>query len=75
MCVAIPYQVLEINARGLAQIEIGGARHPISLALVPEVKTGDWVLVNLGSAVVKIDEDEAREIISLYREIAAAETL
>ena len=75
MCVAIPYQILEIDDNGLAQIEIGGARHKVSLALVPEVKTGDWVLVNLGSAVVKIDEDEAREIISLYREIAAAETL
>jgi len=75
MCVAIPYQVLEIDGNGLAQIEIGGIRRPVSLALVPEVKTGDWVLVNLGSAIAKIDEDEAREIISLYREIAAAETL
>lgn len=75
MCVAIPYKVLEIDDNGLAQIDIGGIRRPVSLALVPEVKTGDWVLVNLGSAVVKIDEDEAREIISLYREIAAAETL
>lgn len=75
MCVAIPYKVLEIDDNGLAQIEIGGIRRPVSLALVPEVKTGDWVLVHLGSAIAKIDEDEAREIISLYREIAAAETL
>jgi hydrogenase expression/formation protein HypC len=75
MCVAIPYKVFEIDDNGLAQIEIAGARHKVSLALVPEVKTGDWVLVNLGSAIAKIDEDEAREIISLYREIAAAETL
>jgi len=75
MCVAIPYKVFEIDDNGLAQIEIGGIRRPVSLALVPEVKTGDWVLVNLGNVVAKIDEDEAREIISLYREIAAAETL
>ena len=75
MCVAIPYQVLEVNKNSWAEIEIAGARHKVSLALVPEVKTGDWVLVNLGSAIAKIDEDEAREIVNLYKEIAKAATL
>ena len=73
MCVAIPYKVLEVSDNEQAQIEVGGTRQQVSLALVPEVKVGDWVLVNLGSVVAKIDEDEAKEIISLYREIAAAE--
>ena len=73
MCVAIPYKVLEVSDNERAQIEVGGTRQQVSLALVPEVKVGDWVLVNLGSVVAKIDEDEAKEIISLYREIAAAE--
>lgn len=73
MCVAIPYKVLEVSDNERAQIEVGGIRQQVSLALVPEVKVGDWVLVNLGSVVAKIDEDEAREIINLYREIAAAE--
>lgn len=73
MCVAIPYKVLEVSDNERAQIEAGGIRQQVSLALVPEVKVGDWVLVNLGSVVAKIDEDEAREIINLYREIAAAE--
>ena len=73
MCVAIPYRVLEVNENGRAQIEIGSTRQEISTLLVPEVKVGDWVLVNLGSVVAKIDEDEAKEIINLYREIAAAE--
>lgn len=73
MCVAIPYKVLEVSDNERAQIEVGGTRQQVSLALVPEVKVGDWVLVNLGSVVAKIDEDEAKEIINLYREIAAAE--
>lgn len=73
MCVAIPYKVLEVSDNERAQIEVGGIRQQVSLALVPEVKVGDWVLVNLGSVVAKIDEDEAKEIINLYREIAAAE--
>ena len=73
MCVAIPYKVLEVSDNERAQIEVGGTRQQVSLALVPEVEAGDWVLVNLGSVVAKIDEDEAKEIINLYREIAAAE--
>lgn len=75
MCVAIPYQVVEVKENSLAEIEIAGVRHKVSLALVPEVNAGDWVLVNLGSVIARIEEDEAKEIISLYKEIAEAATL
>jgi len=73
MCIAIPYKVLEVNGKGQAKIEVAGARHEVSLQLFPEVGAGDWVLVNLGSVVAKIGEDEAREIMHLYQEIAEAE--
>ncbi len=75
MCVAIPYQVVEVKENSWAEIEIAGVRHKVSLALVPEVNAGDWVLVNLGTVIAKIEEDEAKEIINLYKEIAEAATL
>lgn len=75
MCVAIPYQVLEVKGDFWAEIEIAGARHKVSLVLVPEVNAGDWVLVNVGTVIAKIDEDEAKEIINLYKELAEAATL
>ena len=75
MCLAIPYKVLEVKGNSRAEIEIAGARHEISLRLFPEVEVGDWVLLNLGSVVTKIEADEAREIIHLYQEIAEAEML
>ena len=75
MCIAIPYKVLEVNGKGQAQIEVAGTRHEISLRLFPDVEVGDWVLVNLGSVVAKIEEDEAVEIMHLYQEIAEAEIL
>ncbi len=75
MCVAIPYQVVEVKENSLAEIEIAGVRHKVSLALVPDVNAGDWVLVNLGTVIARIDENEAKEIISLYKEIAEAATL
>jgi len=73
MCVAIPYKVLEVKGNSRAEIEVAGARHDVSLALLPEVEVGDWVLVNLGSVVAKIEEDEAEEIMHLYQKIAEAE--
>ncbi len=75
MCVAIPYKVLEVKDESWAEIEIAGVRHKVSLTLVPEVNAGDWVLVNLGSVITRIDENEAKEIINLYKEITEAATL
>ena len=73
MCLAIPYKVIEVKENFLAEVEVAGARHEVSLRLLPEVEAGDWVLVNLGCVVAKITEDEAREIMYLYQEIAKAE--
>lgn len=73
MCLAIPYKVLEVNGKGQAKIEVAGTSHEVSLRLLPDVEVGDWVLVNLGSVVAKIEEDEAGEIMHLYQEIAEAE--
>ena len=75
MCVAIPYKVLEVKENSWAEIEVAGVRHEVSLGLFPEVQAGDWVLVNLGSVVAKIEENEAREIMHVYQEIAEAEML
>ena len=72
MCLAIPYKVLEVEENSWAEIEVAGTRHKVSLQLFPEVEAGDWVLVNLGSVVAKIGEDEAGEIMHLYQEIAKA---
>jgi len=73
MCLAIPYKVLEVKENSWAEIEVAGTKQEVSLRLFPKVEAGDWVLVNLGSVVAKIEEDEASEIIRLYHEIAEAE--
>lgn len=73
MCLAIPYRVLEVKGKGRVEIEVGGVRQEISTLLVPEVEAGDWVLVNLGCVVARIEEEEAREIMRLYQEMAEAE--
>ena len=74
MCVAIPYKVLEVSGNGQAEIEVGSIRQEISTLLVPEVTVGDYVLVYLGFATAKIEEQDAIEVMSLFQEIAEAET-
>jgi hydrogenase expression/formation protein HypC len=73
MCLGIPGQVVEVVDRegGLAKIDISGVRREVSVALVDEpgapVEPGDWVLIHVGFALARIDEDEARETLALLR--------
>jgi hydrogenase expression/formation protein HypC len=61
MCLGIPARVVELvePEAGVAKAEISGVRRRISIALCPEADVGDWVLVHLGFALSKIDEEQA----------------
>jgi hydrogenase expression/formation protein HypC len=71
MCLGIPAQVVEIldPEAGLAKAEISGVRREISVALCPEAEVGDWVLVHVGFALSRIDEEQARETIALLEQM------
>nr|HET6904962.1 HypC/HybG/HupF family hydrogenase formation chaperone [Ktedonobacteraceae bacterium] len=65
MCLGIPGQVLEIvdDENSIAKVVVSGVKRNVSIALVrPEgIDPGDWVLIHVGFAMSKIDENEARE--------------
>jgi hydrogenase expression/formation protein HypC len=65
MCLGIPGQILEIvdDANSIAKVNVSGVKRNVSVALVrPEgINPGDWVLIHVGFAMSKIDENEARE--------------
>ena len=73
MCLGIPGRIVEIPDRqgGLATVDISGVRRSISVALVDEpaapVEPGDWVLVHVGFALARIDEEQAQETLDLLR--------
>jgi hydrogenase expression/formation protein HypC len=73
MCLAIPAKVIELEETGLAVIEIGGVRKPVSLMLVDDVEVGDYVLVHAGFAIEKVDEEEANKTMDLLQELARLE--
>jgi hydrogenase expression/formation protein HypC len=69
MCLAIPAQVLSLEADGQnGVVMLGGIRKKISMALVDDVKAGDYVLVHVGYALSALSEEEAQETLAMMRE-------
>lgn len=73
MCLAIPAKVLAVSDDGNGMIEIGGVRKEVSLLLVDNVQPGDYVIIHVGFAIARLDEEEARKTLALFAEVAAAE--
>ncbi|MBC7223751.1 MAG: HypC/HybG/HupF family hydrogenase formation chaperone [Anaerolineae bacterium] len=70
MCLAIPTQIQSIDGL-MAEVEMGGVRRRVSLALTPEARVGDYVIVHTGFAISVLDEEEAQESLRLFAEMAA----
>jgi hydrogenase expression/formation protein HypC len=51
------------------KIDFGGVLKEASLAYVPEAKVGDYVIVHVGFALSRIDEDEARKVFEYLRQM------
>ena len=66
MCLAIPGKVVSISGDDpvtrMGRIDFSGVIKQASLAYVPEVVVGDYVIVHVGFALSKVDEAEARKI-------------
>jgi hydrogenase expression/formation protein HypC len=54
-----------------AIIDAGGVRKQVSLALVPDAREGDYVIVHVGYAIGRLDPDEALRTLALFAEAAA----
>ena len=74
MCLGIPAQIVELldSDAGLAKAEISGVRRTVSVALCPEAEVGDWVLVHVGFALSRIDEEQARATLELLEQMGEA---
>jgi len=50
-------------------VDFDGARQEVSLAYLPEVQIGDYILVHVGFALTKLDTAEAERILREIREL------
>jgi hydrogenase expression/formation protein HypC len=71
MCLAIPGQVVEVvdEDNRLAKVDVAGVQRNVNVGLLDEegdgAAPGDWVLIHVGFAISKVDEDEAQATLSL----------
>ncbi len=72
MCLAIPMRLRERDELS-GVVELDGVQRTISLMLLPEAQTGEYVLVHAGYAIATIDEEEAEQTLELLRQLADAE--
>ena len=73
MCLALPARIVEMPETEVAVVDMGGARKRISIALVPEAKLGDFVIVHVGHAIGMLDEEEALASLALFAELAESQ--
>jgi hydrogenase expression/formation protein HypC len=77
LCLAIPGQIVEMvdDANRIARIDVAGVRRNVSIGLLDGedggAGPGDWVLIHVGFAISKIDEDEALATRRLLEEMGA----
>jgi hydrogenase expression/formation protein HypC len=75
MCLGIPGQVVELidPQRHIAKVEVSGVRRNVNVGLLATgddaVEIGDWVLIHVGFALSKIDEEEARATLEFLEQL------
>jgi len=72
MCLAIPGKVLEtldVDGMKMARVSFGGMVKQICLEYTPEAVPGDYVLVHVGFALSRIDQEEAERTYRLLEEL------
>lgn len=72
MCLGIPGKLLDAyDANGLrmGKVQFGGIVREACLAYVPEANVGDYVVVHVGFAISRVDEEEALRTYTLLEEM------
>ena len=78
MCLAIPGHVVEVvdAENRLAKVDVAGVRRNVNIGLLDGenggVSPGDWVLIHVGFALSKVDEDEALATLALLQKMGEA---
>lgn len=77
MCLAVPGKIVSIEGTDPAfrtgSVDFCGVRRIVNLAFTPEVVPGDFVLVHVGFALTRIDEEEAARTYKYLAEMGALE--
>jgi hydrogenase expression/formation protein HypC len=74
MCLGIPGRVVQITQEEelglcLGKVQFGGITKEVNLTYTPDVKIGDYVVVHVGFAISRLNEEEAMRVFSYLEEL------
>ena len=75
MCLGIPGQVIDLAAEDgvlMGTVDFGGVRKQACLEYVPGVRLGEYVIVHVGFAISRVDEEEAQRTLDVLRAMGDA---
>jgi len=81
MCLGIPGRIVTIDdvTKKLATVDVGGVKRQINIACIVSDEhpvdscVGDWVLVHVGFAMSRINEQEAALTLQILTELGEAQ--
>jgi hydrogenase expression/formation protein HypC len=80
MCLAIPGKILSVTDTAdksfkMGKVSFGGITKEVNLCMVPDAAVNDYVLVHVGVAISKIDEEEAMITFEYLKQIGETNEL
>ncbi len=73
MCLGIPGKIISIEENDLGvrmgKVSFGGIVKEACLAYTPEAQVGDYVIVHVGFAISRLDEEEAQQTLEMLAEL------
>ena len=76
MCLAIPGKIIEIvdADNHIARVDVSGVKRNINIGMLDDTQVGDYVLIHVGFAMSKIDQQRAEETLQILHEIGQYES-
>jgi hydrogenase expression/formation protein HypC len=76
MCLAVPGRVLSVEARDgttMAEVDFGGVRKEVCLEYIPDARIGEYVIVHVGFAIQRLDEQSAIDTLANFERLGILE--
>jgi hydrogenase expression/formation protein HypC len=70
MCLAVPGKIIEMEQGApsrFAKVDFGGVTRRACLDFVPEANVGDYVIVHVGFALSRVEEQEALRTLEILQ--------
>jgi hydrogenase expression/formation protein HypC len=71
MCLAIPTRIVQLLPDQMAKVSLDGVIKTVSVALLDDLKEGDYVILHVGYALARLDEEEALLTLDLLHQAGA----